>query len=115
MEIHDGHAFLKFDFAPNGLSFMGKQPLGFEVAGEDKVFYPAKVRITPAFWGNEGLEVWSTEVAKPVAVRYGFSNYVDGSLYNTEGLPASSFRTDDRICTFYGIYLVSLFGNSDWK
>ena len=95
MEIRDGHAFLKFDFAPNGLSFMGKQPLGFEVAGEDKVFYPAKVRITPAFWGNEGLEVWTTEVAKPVAVRYGFSNYVDGSLYNTEGLPASSFRTDN--------------------
>ena len=81
MEIRDGHAFLKFDFAPNGLSFMGKQPLGFEVAGEDKVFYPAKVRITPAFWGNEGLEVWSTEV--------------DGALYNTEGLPASSFRTDN--------------------
>ena len=95
MEIRDGHVFLKFDFAPNGLSFMGKQPLGFEVAGEDKVFYPAKVRITPAFWGNEGLEVWSTEVAKPVAVRYGFSNYVDGALYNTEGLPASSFRTDN--------------------
>ena len=22
---------------------------------------------------------------------------------------------DDRVCTFYGIYLVSLFGNSDWK
>lgn len=22
-------------------------------------------------------------------------NYVDGSLYNTEGLPASSFRTDN--------------------
>ena len=31
MEIRDGHAFLKFDFAPNGLSFMGKQPLGFEI------------------------------------------------------------------------------------
>jgi len=30
-----------------------------------------------------------------VAVRYGFSNYVDGALYNTEGLPASSFRTDN--------------------
>ena len=74
---------------------MGKQPLGFEIAGEDKVFYPAKVRITPAFWGNEGLEVWSTEVAKPVAVRYGFSNYVDGALYNTEALPASAFRTDN--------------------
>ena len=27
----------------------------------------------------------------------------------------TSFGYDDRICTFYGIYLVSLFGNSDWK
>ena len=95
MEVKDGHAFLKFDFAPNGLSFMGKEPTGFEIAGEDKIFYPAKVRITPAFWGNEGLEVWSDQVNVPVAVRYGYTNYVDGTLYNTEGLPASSFRTDN--------------------
>ena len=61
-----------------------------------KVFYPAKVRITPVVFGEtKDLRFWSTEVAKPVAVRYGFSNYVDGSLYNTEGLPASSFRTDN--------------------
>ena len=95
MEVRDGRARLKFDYAPNGLSFFGKRPSGFEIAGSDRIFHPAEARIVPAFWGNEGLEVWSDEVPEPVAVRYGYTNYVDGSLYNTEGLPASSFRTDD--------------------
>lgn len=95
IKFQDGHAFLKFDYAPNGLSFFGKQPSGFEIAGVDRKFHKAEVRVTPAFWGNEGLEVWSELVAEPVAVRYGFTNFVNGTLYNTEGLPASSFRTDD--------------------
>lgn len=95
MEVRDGRAVLKFDYAPNGLSFFGKEPSGFEIAGSDRVFRPAQVRIVPAFWGNEGLEVWSDEVPEPVAVRYGYANWVDGALYNTEGLPASSFRTDN--------------------
>ena len=95
MEVKDGKAILSFKYAPNGLSFFGKKVTGFEVAGEDKVFHPAQARIKPAFWGNEGLEVWSEEVPNPVAVRYGYTNFVDGCLYNTEGLPASSFRTDN--------------------
>lgn len=94
MEVRDGRARLKFDYAPNGLSFFGKRPSGFEIAGSDRVFHPQK----PASCRHSGarrLEVWSDEVPEPVAVRYGYTNYVDGSLYNTEGLPASSFRTDD--------------------
>lgn len=94
MEVKDGHVFIKFNYASNGLSFMGKEPKGFEVAGEDRIFFPAKVRITPAFWGNEGLEIWNDSIKNPVAVRYGYTNYVDGTLFNTDGLPASSFRTD---------------------
>lgn len=95
MEVVGGRARLKFDHAPNGLSFFGKEPVGFEVAGEDRIFHPAEARVVPAFWGNEGLEVWSDAVPEPVAVRYGYTNFVDGALYNTEGLPASSFRTDN--------------------
>jgi hypothetical protein len=36
-------------------------------------------------------------VTVPVAVRYGFEQFVDpiGNLYNREGLPPSPFRTDD--------------------
>jgi len=33
-------------------------------------------------------------VKEPMAVRYAYKDYVKGDLYNTEGLPASSFRTD---------------------
>ena len=41
------------------------------------------------------LQVWSDKVAKPKNVRYGFSSYIDGCLFNTAGLPASAFSTED--------------------
>ena len=34
-------------------------------------------------------------VPVPVAVRYAFRNYAPVSIYNTFGIPASPFRTDD--------------------
>lgn len=70
---------------------MFKNLEGFELAGENKEFYPAKA-VVPNF-GNV-LEVSSDDVPSPKYVRYGFRNYLTGSLYNGEGLPASSFRTD---------------------
>ena len=35
------------------------------------------------------------QVAKPVAVRFGWANYPVVNLWNKAGLPASPFRTDD--------------------
>ena len=37
----------------------------------------------------------SEKVSNPVAVRYAWSNWVEGTLYDTNLLPASSFRTDE--------------------
>jgi sialate O-acetylesterase len=68
----------------------GESENNFLIAGEDKVFKAAEVKIV----GNN-LVVFSPVVKFPVAVRYGWINYVNGSLFNKEGLPASSFRTDD--------------------
>jgi sialate O-acetylesterase len=85
----DGIA-ISFDHAPNGLTSFGKVLSAFEVAGDDKVFYPGKARIT-----GSGVTVWSDSVRSPVAVRYGWKDWVAGDLYNTEGLPAAPFRTDD--------------------
>lgn len=62
----------------------------FEIAGEDRVFYPATVEI----YKRKFLSVSSDKVPVPVAVRYAFHNWVDGDLY-CEDLPLSSFRTDD--------------------
>ena len=61
----------------------------FEVAGEDKVFYPAKAWIE-----RSKILVKSEKVSHPVAVRYGFHNYVEGDVY-CDGLPLGSFRSDN--------------------
>jgi sialate O-acetylesterase len=95
MEITGNTAHLKFDHAPGGLSTFGRELSGFEVAGADRNFHKAKAVIETETGWEGVVRVWSDEVPHPVAVRYGFTNYIEGSLFNTQGLPASSFRTDD--------------------
>ena len=45
--------------------------------------------------GPNKVEVWSDEVAEPVAVRYAWADNPVCNLYSAEGLPATPFRTDD--------------------
>lgn len=90
MKITGNKIDIDFDFAPNGVSSFGKELDHFEIAGENRVFKPAKAIIQ-----RGQLTVYSDLVDKPVAVRYGWKNFVEGSLFNIYGLPASSFRTDD--------------------
>ena len=67
---------------------------GFEIAGADKVFIPARAEYV---WGQPYTVVVSSElVSEPVAVRYAFRNVpAAATLTNTGGLPAFPFRTDD--------------------
>lgn len=90
MEIKEDKIRIFFDHATEGLTSYGKKLTEFEIAGKDKVFHPATAEIT-----KEGLYVSSPDVPQPVAVRYAFQSFVTGTLFNTAGLPASSFRTDD--------------------
>ncbi len=83
---------LTFTHAENGFTTYGKELVSFKIAGEDKYFHPANAEIT---WMDHSISLWCPFVEKPVAVRYAFDDFVVGELYNTEGLPASSFRTDD--------------------
>lgn len=80
---------LTFNNAVNGLTAYGKELSCFEVAGANKRFYPAN-----AFIIGNGITLFCPAVAEPVAVRYAFKDFIVGDLFNTEGLPASSFRTD---------------------
>ena len=65
---------------------------GLEVAGEDKVFYPAdKVWL---HWQTNEVVVSSEKVSHPVAVRYGFRDFLPGTLIGGNQLPASPFRSD---------------------
>ena len=89
-EFKDGKAYVWFN-ARNGLTPMGEDLEGFEVAGQDKVFHPAKARMS----GGDSVEAYSDEVPNPVAVRYCFRNWCKGSLYNCSGIPAAPFRSDN--------------------
>ena len=63
---------------------------GFEIAGEDKIFYRAKAFIK----GNKVI-VSSDHVQNPKAVRFGWADDAsDDNLFNKEGFPAPPFRTD---------------------
>ncbi|OUQ53224.1 9-O-acetylesterase [Alistipes sp. An116] len=64
---------------------------GFAVAGSDRVFHWAKAWITE----DGKVAVCSDEVDKPIAVRYAWSDDPEANLFNTEGLPAAPFRSDD--------------------
>lgn len=68
----------------------GGEPTEFMIAGEDKKFYPAKAKLD----GNSVI-VSAKEVKRPVAVRFAWGNASIANLFSKEGLPVSSFRTDD--------------------
>jgi len=89
MEIKGNKIMVIFRYANNGLIIKGKDAAEFTIAGKDKVFYPAKAKVS----GNT-VEVWSSKVKEPVAVRFAFSDTAQPNLFNIEGLPASAFRTD---------------------
>ncbi|MDD3108195.1 MAG: sialate O-acetylesterase, partial [Alistipes sp.] len=66
---------------------------GFEIAGADKVFIPARAVFGSSLWE---VVVSSEIVPEPVAVRYGFRNVPKAtSLTSTTGLPAFPFRSDN--------------------
>ena len=88
--INGSIAEIKFKNAPNGITSYGKELSNFEVAGNDKIFYPAKAVIK-----KNSVLVSSSKVKGPVAVRYAFRDFVVGDLFSTGGLPVSSFRTDN--------------------
>ncbi|MNK18757.1 hypothetical protein D3C87_369690 [compost metagenome] len=95
--INGNQLVLNFDNVVKGLKPFTTPSVNFELAGADKVFYPAKADIK----GN-AIVLKSDKVQKPEAARYGFKMWVVGDLYNVEGLPASSFRTDNWFAPQYG-------------
>ncbi len=89
-EVEGNNIRVFFDYANNGLDSNGETLTHFEMAGKDKQFYPADAIID-----GEELVVSSKYVQYPLAVRYAFHNGDEPNLFNKEGLPASTFRTDN--------------------
>ncbi|MFA9187245.1 sialate O-acetylesterase [Flavobacterium sp. FBOR7N2.3] len=90
LEIKGSIVTVAFDNAPNGITSYGKEVIGFEIAGENKVFYPAKAELR-----RKSVLLSSPQVEKPVAVRYLFKDFAQAQIFSNGGLPVSSFRTDN--------------------
>jgi hypothetical protein len=92
-QTRDGAIRVAFDQAGSGLKSRDGGPLKrFEIAGQDQAWHWADAKVD----GTDGVLVSSPAVPKPVAVRYAWASNPEGAnLVNSEGLPASVFRTDD--------------------
>ncbi len=90
VEFKGDTAVVSFDKSKEWVYFNNGTPSNlFEIAGEDRVFHPAKAWIE-----RNRVYLKSEKVGKPVAVRYAFKNWADGDLF-CDGLPISSFRSDN--------------------
>lgn len=91
VEFHGDTAVVAFDNSREWIYFENGTPeQNYEIAGDDKVFHPAdKVWIH-----RNRLYIKSSDVAKPVAIRYAFHDWADADLMH-DGLPVSSFRSDN--------------------
>ena len=89
MKIEGNKAILEFKNADGGLTSRDGQPLDwFAIAGQDGRFYDADAKIV----GNS-VEVSSSEVDKPTAVRFAWRETAEPNFCNKAGLPAEPFST----------------------
>ncbi|MEO6631329.1 MAG: sialate O-acetylesterase, partial [Mucilaginibacter sp.] len=81
---------IKFGSIGGGLIASDKGLNNFEIAGADKVFVKAQAKIS-----KNKVIVSNPSIANPVYVRYAWSDSSSASLFNKEGLPASTFTSEE--------------------
>lgn len=86
--IEGNSIILDFDNVGSGLAASYGTLAGFEIAGKNGRFKAAVAKIE-----GDQLVVSSADVKEPVHVRYAWSDTATATLFNKEGLPASSFST----------------------
>ncbi len=86
-----GKATVTFGDVGQGLEARDGELKGFAICGADGKFVWASAKIT----GKDKVELSSSDVKQPAAVRFGWANYPVVNLWNKDGLPAHPFRTDN--------------------
>ncbi len=90
-EVQGNKIVVKFQDVAEGLRTLDvREPLGFTIAGEDRVFVPATAEII----SPNTIAVSSAAIANPVAVRYAWADHPVCNVYNKLDLPLTPFRTD---------------------
>jgi sialate O-acetylesterase len=90
--VEEGAVRVWFTHVGGGLAAKGGELKGFEIAAEDRRFGAAKARIE-----GKSVVVSSSKVESPKFVRYGWQNAPDVNLFNSDGLPASPFTSEENI------------------
>ena len=91
--LEDGLVKILFSNVWSNLqSISSRRIVGFELAGADRVFHLAEAEVD---WDGQSVYVQCADVAKPVAVRYSYRNFMDSNLQTSFGIPVPPFRTDD--------------------
>ena len=88
-KIDGNKLVLEFDAVGSGLMSSTGQLKEFEIAGADKNYVPAVAKII-----GKTVQVFSASVPSPKFSRYAWRDTSNASLFNKEGLPASSFTTE---------------------
>jgi hypothetical protein len=98
---------LRFNYSGNGLTANGGLS-NFEIAGADLNYFAATATFADF---NFSINVRSSSVSNPLYVRYAFKNAIGASLFNREGFPAPSFRTENLVAilpvTFGNINIIN--------
>lgn len=82
-------ATIDFQDVEDSLRYICQPIEGFVICGVAHHFVPAQARII-----GKSVEVFSSEIDEPVAVRYAWQNMPKFSLIGQNGIPVAPFRTD---------------------
>ncbi|WP_084291888.1 sialate O-acetylesterase [Pedobacter nyackensis] len=89
-KIQGDQVYVSFNHTGTGLKSSDGKLNTFEISADGKNFVAAQAKIA-----GKQVVVWNDTITKPVAVRYAWADSPDGAnLYNNEGLPASSFKSN---------------------
>lgn len=89
-QINGDKIIIDFDYLQGKLQVKGTTITDLLIADESRNFVPAAYKIE-----KNKLVVFSKQVDKPVAVRFGFTDIAMPNLFNSKGLPVAPFRTDN--------------------
>ena len=86
VELIDSKLKIKFDDVGDGLIILDKNSEEFEIADSNMNYLTAKINVL-----DDYIIVYSEDLTYPKYVRYGWSDTPNSILFNSEGLPVSSF------------------------
>lgn len=91
MKIDGNKIILTFDYIDGGLISTNNEALNwFTIAGNDKIFVPAKAEIK-----ENKVIVYNLNIENPKAVRFAWDEEAQPNFFNANKLPAIPFRTDN--------------------